>query len=562
MKSSTSALIWEQWRLAGVTALTLFGVAMPLMVILSGVLPNYYWSVTDARWLSPIDAKLFCHATFLATALGAAVLFMLRFDGAGHLRASFDKRLARLPVKTLPLATIPFLTRLAFLTVLILALGGLYTLLLWEPLDLFSLLFPLVLYSIAQAYAWSRKAVTGLDYLLPLVVILTPLLILLFRSYATGYLGALAAFVTLLASPYLTPPLVAAAFGVALLGVHWERQDIRRGLPTVSEIRDFATGRFSISARHTASPLAAMVWYESRRMGARMPLVYLALVVLGFVITLSIPGVREEASLVAQFIPLLALPIAALVGGAPSLWSKSRYALLRPVETRTIAQAKIIAAVRVLTGTTLLATALSLVGFYIAARNAELVLIQQAYAAGEIAMVEIAGMLLGPCLLAFAVAWVACGLGTRVMGLLVGGSVGGALGVGAMRILVSGSHAPMLLIYLSFIVLLCLLLPSLLLYAMRLRALRPAASVLLVALWLGVAAFTYMVGPDSVQIVIPLSTQGLPANETRFYYSDIVWRHILLTTPVWCGVPGLAMGALLAGPFLAIAHSTDRRRTG
>ena len=59
-------------------------------------------AVKDARWLSPIDAKPFCHAIYLAATLGAALLFMLRFDGAGHLRASFDNRLARLPVKTLP----------------------------------------------------------------------------------------------------------------------------------------------------------------------------------------------------------------------------------------------------------------------------------------------------------------------------------------------------------------------------------------------------------------------------------------------------------------------------
>ena len=454
------------------------------------------------------------------------------------------------------------MTRLAFLALLIVALGSLYTLLLSESLGLFSLLFPLLLYAVAQAYAWSRKAITGLDYLLPLLILLAPFVLFTFASFEAGYLGALAAFVTFLSSPYLAPPLLVAAFGLALVGVVWERRDIRRGLPTVTEIRDFLTGRFSITPRHTASPLAAMVWYESRRMGARMPLVYLGVAVLGFVITLSIPEVRRQASLVAQFIPLVALPIAALVGGAPSMWSKSRYALLRPVDTRIIAQAKLIAAARVLTWTTLLATALSLVGFYIAARETEVLLIQQAYAAREISLIEIAAMLLGPCLMAFAIAWAACSLDTRVMCLLIGGSVAAALGVGALRVLLSGSYTASPLIHMIAILFPCVFLPSLLLHTMRLRTQRPVNAVLLIALWIGAAAVFYAIGPDTMQVLIPVSTQGLPADETRFHYSDVVWRHLLLTTPVWCAVPGLAIGALLAGPFVAIAHSTARLRTG
>jgi hypothetical protein len=155
MKSSTRALIWEQWRLAGVTALSLFGVATVLMAIMRA---QYGWFMIHAS-----DARNFSTGIAVGATLAAAAIFMLRFDTVGHLTAGFEKRLARLPVKTLPLVTIPFVTRLAYLVLLVFALALLHMAFFAEYPRLFFLLLPINLYAIAQAYAWSRKAVTGLD---------------------------------------------------------------------------------------------------------------------------------------------------------------------------------------------------------------------------------------------------------------------------------------------------------------------------------------------------------------------------------------------------------------
>ncbi len=554
MKPATRALIWEQWRVAGVTAVTLFGVAFVLMTLMWVQYLRFQIHEGDARNISLSIA--------VGATLAAAAIFMLRFDTVGHLTAGFEKRLARLPVRTLPLVTIPFVTRLAYLVLLVFALALLHTAFFAESPRLFFLLLPINLYAMAQAYAWSRKAITGLDYALPLLILLAPLVLFGFESFEAGYLGALALLARGVSSPLLTPVVLLAGFGLGLLGVSWERRDIRRGLPTVTELRDFLTGRFSITARHTQSPLAAMVWYESRRMGARMPLVYLALVVLGFVITLSIPEVRKQASVVAQLIPLLALPIAALVGGAPALWAKSRYALLRPLETRTITQAKLIAAARVLTWTTLLATVLSLAGFYIAARETEVLLIQQAYAAGEISLIEIASMLLGPCLMAFAIAWTACSLGTAAMGVLVGCTVLVPLLAGVAGVFVGGSYVQAAITRTLAVAVPCLLAGGLLLFAARKHLAGRGTIALLSVLWVAVVAFLYVIAPDTIEVHYHVQAAWHPVfGEMGQNTPHMEPRSLTMPMPWWAAAPALVVGAFIIAPFVSIAHSAHRRRT-
>jgi hypothetical protein len=553
MKPQTRTLIWEQWRVAGITALWMFCFSAPLMLLM--------WALFHLSAIHRYDAVNISMAVCVYATLTSAMVFMLRFDTAGHLTASFDQRLSRLPVRTWPLVSVPFVTRLAYLGLLLFSLVLLHWVLFGEWAETLWVLLPFTCYAIAQAYAWSRRAITGLDYLLPLALFLAPLVIFRLHLTQLGYLDGFVILARAMASPALFPFVLLGAFSVGLLGVHWDRRDIRRGLPTLADVLDVLRGQRMPRARDLESPLAALVWYEGRRAGGRMLAAYAVVTAVAAIIVVNIPALEDQASLFAQFLPLVALPIAALIHSVTALWSKSNHAMLRPVDTRTLAHAKLIATARALTWTTLLAVVLSLAAYYVTARNAEFLLIAQAFDGGEISLPEITAMLLGPCLIAFAAAWACSAFGTGLTGALAFFTVIGT--VLASYALTSGAGllSQGTAIYFAVVLIPCVLVAVSLVQATRKQLISRAAAAALVILWLGIAGYLFAIGPHTVTVVYSVELDEHPIYGTPIKPGEHVsWKTIAFPTPLWAGLPGLAVGAVLVAPFTGIAHATRRRR--
>jgi hypothetical protein len=411
MNAKYRALVWEQSRVAGPAAAfcALFAL-LSMFFLWAAAYRAYGIHVVDARSIS--EAMI----TYAALALGGVLT--LRQAASGQLAPGFDPRHARLPVRTLPLVTVQFTVRLLSLLLLCAALGGAYTAFFRQRPETLSLLLPVSVYLVAQTLAWSYRSVTGISYMLPAALFLAPALLARAVAYRQGYFDAAGRLADALVSPAGVLVLLPAAYALSLLGVHWERRDERHGLPTARDLRVWLGVRAAAPAAGFGSALAAQVWLEWRRTGWMLPAVLSATTGLAGIVLWTVPVRRADLSLLTQFIPLALLPLAAVIAGAACLWDRTGYAVLRPVRTRDMARAKLLAMGRALTHGATLAAVLSIAGFAVFGR-AEFGLLRESLAHGETTHIEIATLVLGPCLLAVFAAWVALWLTTRLMALLV-----------------------------------------------------------------------------------------------------------------------------------------------
>lgn len=411
MNAKYRALVWEQSRVAGVTAACCAALALLAMFVL--------WA--DAHWAHTIhkgDAREISGAMITYAALALAGVLTLRQAASGQLAPGFEPRHARLPVRTLPLVTVQFAVRLLSLLLLCAALSGAYYACFRVPPEPLALLLPVSVYLVAQAVAWSYRSVTGISYMLPAALFLAPAVLTTSGVYRYGYFEAAGWLAGALASPAGVLVLLPAAYALSLLGVHWERRDERHGLPTARDLRDWLGERAAAPATGFDTPLAAQIWLEWRRTGWMLPALLLTGAGLAAIVLWTVPVRRADLSLLTQFIPLALLPLAAVGAGAACLWDRTGYALLRPVSTRDMARAKLLAMGRALTHGAALAAALSVAGFVVFGR-AEFGLLRESLAHGETSYIEVAALVLGPCLLAVFAAWAALWLTTRLVALLV-----------------------------------------------------------------------------------------------------------------------------------------------
>jgi hypothetical protein len=389
------ALIWEQTRVAGVLAVWCFFIGT--MILLAC---RFAFGIQ----LHPTTAE-FGRIPFLVITLGIAGCFVLRQDGGGHMVTTFEKRLARLPVRTLPLTSIVFFTRLAYLALACVALRWVNVWLFGaqDSFGLFYSVVPVSVYLLAQTIAWTHRSLTVWPYLAVILLVIAPVAASLMTGQ--GYLELLGAAIEALATPGALPLLLVGAYGLSLLGVHIDRRDERYGPPTLREWSE------RLSARETdetgfPSPLQAQMWYEHARAGRLLPMLTLAFTLAFSLIALGMPGLKMIASIAAQAIPLAAFVIAALITGMIAFRPRSQYMYLRPVETRLLAQAKIRVLGRSLLATLPIPAALSIAGFLIFG-GAERELLWGSITHGEAAVSEVLAVFLGPVLAASCVAWIA-----------------------------------------------------------------------------------------------------------------------------------------------------------
>lgn len=416
MNPKYRALIWEQGRVGGVLAVCLS--------FFSGLVMAFHWYL--AYWQHSItrgDAQETSLGAMLVAGILLSGIMILRQDTTGQLIPFFDARHTRLPIRTLPLVSILFFSRLLFLLFLCLAHLLLYRAAFKEMPPPLYVFLPLTIFLVAQTMSWCYRSITGISYLTIIVLFLIPALLAVSRNYEDGYFSAAEAMARGMSQAAVLLFLLPVTYGLCLIGVHWERRDERYGLPTERELLDAVTGMGATPAQRFSSPLEAQIWYERRRTGWMLPGITLLVLLVLLVVLVSVPDITNYyVSLTAQFTPLIALPFGAFVTGIYSLTDKCTYASLRPSGPSVYANAKLLALGRSLTWSVLIVSSLSIGGFLFVG-SAEMAILREALAHRETTYIEITAILLAPCLLAAMAAWVALWVGIPIVAVLMAGIV-------------------------------------------------------------------------------------------------------------------------------------------
>jgi hypothetical protein len=333
MKNKYQALFWEQNRVAAP--------AVGMCLLMGGLV----MTVTAFGMRGGED---FAALLALATIVGGAAVLLLRNNHEGHLVSDFERRTARLPMHTASIVVIPLVVRLAYLLLLSVLVHALYRLLFGRPVHfvlnsegsfLALFLLPITFYLAAQAMAWSRKTVTGQNYLYPVLLALLPLAWLYLdhfdRPAHRTYLNAAERAVTTLLQPGYQMLFAAFFFGLAFAGVYLERRDTRVGLPTPGEIWEWLLTRGEAPATPFPSPADAQLWYERKRALLALPLLSGLLLAMLLLLVAVLPLPFGAAGL-PRWMPAVALALAALPAALRTLWARSQFTLLRPQESTNI----------------------------------------------------------------------------------------------------------------------------------------------------------------------------------------------------------------------------------
>ena len=499
MRSAYRALIWEQSRVAGV-------IAAWCTVAGAGVI-GVLWLQLALDSINRDLAIDFSWFVYLMTAGGAAVCLVLRFDANGNLVDGFEQRLKRLPVRTVPLATVPFLARFIAIAAMSVALMLLIVALYKAPPAHALLLVPLELFCVAVMVSWSRRAITGWEYLLFLAVLL-PAFIGLLHPAAEGYFATAIALFEGAAHPLVFPVVLAVAYAVSVLGVSMERREARVGLPTAREVSVWIAGRGPRVEQRFDSPRAAQVWYEYRRAGRLLP-VFTLLHIVGIVpIAMVAAAPHEQLGFALQAAPLFALVLAALPAGLIGLRARSRYMLHRPIETEHIARAKLLVAVRSLLAAVPLVLAFSVLGFF-AANTPEGATILRALAEGGLGLFGFLTLFAGPVVLAAALAWVLLWTGTWLTGLQLLSFVIGPATLLFLEVWgIDVTDGPGVGFYWSGVVTVLLMTAVGLSWAKWGRGIRLSHIGFMLVLWAGVTGYFVLLGPIG-DAPVPILVQAL-----------------------------------------------------
>lgn len=396
MNPKYRALIWEQSRVNGV---------LMLWYLITGVLLLILFRYED---VIAKDFRTWAGIAVHGSAIFFALTSVLRQNVHGHLVADFEPRLARLPVNTFALVTIPFAARLLYLLLLCVLLSTAYLVLNGAPLPWTWMLLPLEIYVAAQALAWSHRSITGLAEILAALTLFGPAIVHIAGITTTGVADSYEVLTASLRNPVAFATVLVAAYGVALLGVHLERRDERYGLPAFTEIQEWLVTRGASPDKPFVSPLAAQQWFERRAHGWVLPLgTFLGFIVLGLAIATAVssaePG-EADTSFMFQFLPFAVLGVAAMAAGFTGLGRAHPFCLVRPAESRVFGFAKLLAQGRALALTLFAALAVSVLAFW-ALSTYDFDLLRNAVRLGHATWLDVAAVILGPFFIAAVAGW-------------------------------------------------------------------------------------------------------------------------------------------------------------
>ncbi|MBI1317858.1 MAG: hypothetical protein GC168_02780 [Candidatus Hydrogenedens sp.] len=386
------ALAWEQLLVTGSVCAAAFGVNAAFAGVAGLSYASGGTSLGDARAMAGSGAVLL-------SMLIAIIASVARQNAAGELSLDFDPRLRRMPVYTLPLVSLVFFVRTGCLF-LFAAVGAAQWYWFGSDFDPAALYFLLIAYLVLQTIVWTRSGLTGIEYLVGGSV----LAVALGTLYGLQLPDATFALLVL---------VYAAAFLVSLAGIALIRRDARWPLPRPGEIFDAITG-LNASPRHPfRNGLAAQVWYEGRRAGWLLLFTSATFTVIGFVILRSgdylnyddrYPWNYSRYLWLYPWVPYIALLLAAPIAGAVALSTGAGPTFMRPLETRHLALAKLVALFRALAIALPLAAVVSALASALS-DTALWDIMMDAWNHGEIDLAGLLAWRAGPMLLMAVAAW-------------------------------------------------------------------------------------------------------------------------------------------------------------
>lgn len=392
MKNGYRALIWEQGRTAGVICLML-GLLSGLLVLMVHV--SFYLEQTNVKETQNVGAIL-----FFFSLIGAG-LIISRQDVHGHISWNFDPRWFRLPVSISSLFCIALGFRVLFLTLLI-ALQFILILTLPnakpEEIVLFAL-FPLSLYVLLQALAWSWKRAPILFYGPP-ISILVIVLVLRFIGFSPEKIFLIANHT--LRSPFLWLSVFPASILCMGYGVYLERFDRYIGSKHLLAYVQSTLQVFTPSAKTLKTSFHGQLWYETKRSSWVMPFFTLIFTTFLTLLALLISEHPFQSGL-GQYLPSLSLIAAGILTGVKALFPRNGMQHLRPLKDCDIAAALMLAQLRGLLMAMLLAGLLAL--FLLLAGPMERSLLEQLRTDGFNPVFDVFIIVARPVVLAGMLSW-------------------------------------------------------------------------------------------------------------------------------------------------------------
>lgn len=404
--SRTFALAWEQL----VVSASICTLAFAIDVVLSLM-----------AWLgSGNDTEIGSTGAFGALLIAGSTS-VVRQNVLGELAMDFDPRLRRLPIRTLPLAVTVFGVRSLCMFTLALAVCLLHYALFREWPGATGIVLLLMGYFILQTVVWTRNALTGIDYLVPIGLFASIVSVLLYTNPLTRVERSQFEhdLTNFLGSPLLLLAVWIACFLVSLIGIALIRRDARWGLPKPAEIRDALAGVFAAPDRPFRSPLAAQIWFERQRCGRLFGMLWLAVVVV--LVTLLPLLYGDTGDAITYWLPFLAMFLVAPVAGAVAISVGAGPLFSRPIPTRHMALAKLVSLLQGMLGTVALAGIVSLL-LRIYADSETWAIMMAAYDAGEIDLRGLSAWVIGPIVLTAWLAWFLAFFRTVAMIKVIAGS--------------------------------------------------------------------------------------------------------------------------------------------
>ncbi len=405
MRSPFRALLWEQSRVAGVLSLWIIGLRLLLL--------PFHLFLKDRNSYNLDDFNAFFILILLLTHI---LCLTYRRDANGHLTGGFEKRLMRLPLRTPLLALTILYIRLFFFCITLVALLLFNTSLFAVNVPYFDWIVMLELYLIFQTVDWIRHAIRGLSWI-PLLFLVA----LVFIPTLNWEEGAFGVFLGTLTQEIVSPGFLLftllAATLLSWLSVNILRRGACYGIPgplmLIQQLREMGKAR----TQAFSSPAEALLWYEWKRHGWKLPVRMLFVCVVLYLLYFAFCYPSEEKSdfftiaFSVYTIPLIALLLITpftgwLTTGFRFILRRpqSQFPHMRPVTPLDHAWAKWLMLLKSLLLATAIAGCLSLIGT-IAFAPSNIHVLWTSLQKGENSLFEVIIISSAPLLFFLALAW-------------------------------------------------------------------------------------------------------------------------------------------------------------
>ncbi|MCH8204934.1 MAG: hypothetical protein IID09_07195, partial [Candidatus Hydrogenedentes bacterium] len=418
MNPKVKALAWEECRVGGAIAAVCLLVGF---ITLLSLRFSYGWTTSSAN-----HNRDFLDAILLGVPMLTALLLILNPNYSGHLAGGFSTRVLRLPVNASIAVATALVARTIFVFVVALVLSAAAQALSGDVPVLRIATSIVFFYLFAQALDWLRGPISGLSSILLVLCVAGIVSVLagggrVFEAVLEGFEMTLLGWVLALATA------MTAAYFVSIAAVHATRVGRSTGIPEIWEWPK----RMDLGGRGRtkvfSSPMAAQIWFETRRAGWTLPFATLLLWLIasgalwlylrsgqdpGQASLTEFRGYSSVFILVSFFLATFIHGIKTRVVGIGRIKEATGHEWMQPLTSAEFASARILSTALLFLPTLVLVTAIhfALIGGYFL-----MSFVPEALAMGTASIREVVWVVLSRGVLLGIVAWMFVAIGTRLL---------------------------------------------------------------------------------------------------------------------------------------------------